>query len=124
MPQIGEISRGLWLASAFGGHGFNTTAMAGELIARGIVEGDETWRLFAPYDLVWAGGTLGRVLVQVGYWAERAADLVKARLASGQTAPSTSSDTLAPALPPEVAVSPAPPAARKRKPTVSKQAAE
>ena len=26
------------------------------LIARAIVEGDETWRLFAPYELVWAGG--------------------------------------------------------------------
>ena len=58
MPQIGEIENGLWVASAFGGHGINTTAMAGELIARGIVENDETWRMFAPYELVWAGGTL------------------------------------------------------------------
>ena len=40
MPQIGEIERGLWVASGFGGHGLNTTAMGGELIARGIVEGD------------------------------------------------------------------------------------
>ena len=60
MPQIGEIERGVWLASGFGGHGLNNTAMAGELIARGIVEGDQTWRLFAPYELVWAGGVLGR----------------------------------------------------------------
>jgi glycine/D-amino acid oxidase-like deaminating enzyme len=56
MPQIGEIERGLWLASGFGGHGLNNTAIAGELVARGIIEGDQTWRLFAPYELVWAGG--------------------------------------------------------------------
>jgi len=68
MPQIGEFERGLWLASGFGGHGLNTTAMAGELIARAIVDGDQTWRLFAPYELVWAGGRLGRTLVQGAYW--------------------------------------------------------
>ena len=34
MPQIGELAPGYWLASAFGGHGLNTTAMAGEMIAR------------------------------------------------------------------------------------------
>jgi glycine/D-amino acid oxidase-like deaminating enzyme len=93
MPQIGEISKGLWLAGGFGGHGFNTTAMAGELIARGIVESDDTWRLFAAYDLVWAGGTLGRAAVQVGYWAERATSLLKAKLVHGQTAKSAASAT-------------------------------
>ena len=41
MPQIGEIERGLWLASGFGGHGLNNTAMAGELVARGIIDGDQ-----------------------------------------------------------------------------------
>ena len=46
--------------------------MAGELIARGIVDNDETWRLFAaPYELVWAGGRLGRVLAQGLYWGSR-----------------------------------------------------
>lgn len=74
MPQVGEISRGVWLASGFGGHGFNTTAVAGELIARGIVEGDQTWRLFSPYDLVWAGGIFGRAAVQVVYWSRRLRD--------------------------------------------------
>ena len=68
MPQIGELERGLWLASGFGGQGLNTTAMAGELVARGIIEGDQTWRLFAPYELVWAGGRLGRFLVQGAAW--------------------------------------------------------
>ena len=62
MPQIGEIERGVWIASGFGGHGLNTSALAGELVARGLVESDQTWRLFAPYELVWAGGMLGRIL--------------------------------------------------------------
>lgn len=69
MPQIGEISPGVWLASGFGGHGLNTTAMGGELVARGIVESDQTWRLFAPYELVWAGGKVARALAQGLYWS-------------------------------------------------------
>ena len=68
MPQIGELSTGLWLASGFGGHGLNTTAMAGNILAQAIVEGDDTWRLFAPFELVWAGGKLGRAAMQVYYW--------------------------------------------------------
>src|SRR6202167_4740808 len=48
MPQIGELGPGVWLASGFGGHGLNTTAMAGNIIARGIVDGDQTWRQFTP----------------------------------------------------------------------------
>jgi glycine/D-amino acid oxidase-like deaminating enzyme len=68
MPQIGELNRGFWVASGFGGHGLNTTAMAGELIANGMVDGDQTWRAFNPYELVWAGGTLGRAAVQGLYW--------------------------------------------------------
>src|SRR5262245_8072719 len=68
MPQIGELSPGLWLASGFGGHSLNTTAMAGNLLAQAIAEGDDSWRLFAPFELVWAGGTLGRAAMQVYYW--------------------------------------------------------
>jgi glycine/D-amino acid oxidase-like deaminating enzyme len=72
MPQIGELGPGVWLASGFGGHGLNTTAMAGNLIARAIIEGDETWRQFTPFELVWAGGVLGRVGAQVRSLAKRA----------------------------------------------------
>ena len=71
MPQIGEIERGVWVASGFGGHGLNSTAMAAELIARGIIDGDQTWRLFAPYELVWAGGVVGRAVAQGLYWGTR-----------------------------------------------------
>ena len=74
MPQIGEIEPGQWVASGFGGHGLNTTAMAGELIARGIVEKDDTWRLFAPYELVWAGGVAGRAVAQGLYWTRSTGD--------------------------------------------------
>ncbi|MGE0564174.1 MAG: NAD(P)/FAD-dependent oxidoreductase [Pseudolabrys sp.] len=67
MPQIGEIQPGLWVASGFSGHGINNTAMAGELVARGIVEKDDTWHLFAPYELVWAGGKAGRYVAKALY---------------------------------------------------------
>ncbi len=81
MPQIGEVAPGVWVASGFGGHGLNTTAMAGELIARGIVERDETWRLFAPYELVWAGGVIGRTAAQGVYWGSRLAGRAMQRIA-------------------------------------------
>jgi gamma-glutamylputrescine oxidase len=55
--------------------------MAGELIARGIVDNDETWRLFAPYELVWAGGRLGRVLAQGLYWGSRPVTRIEEGLA-------------------------------------------
>src|SRR5437660_9830714 len=76
MPQIGEVSRGLWVASAFGGHGINTTAMAGGLIARAIDEGDDRWRLFASYDLVWAAGRFGIAARQATYWFLQARDWI------------------------------------------------
>ena len=58
MPQIGEITPGLWLLSGFGNRGLNTTAIGGEVVARGIVEADRTWQLFSPFALVWSGGSL------------------------------------------------------------------
>jgi gamma-glutamylputrescine oxidase len=80
MPQIGELSPGVWLAGAFGGHGLNTTAMAGELIARAIVERDDRWRLFSAYELVWAGGKIGPAAGQVLYWSMQVRDAVEERL--------------------------------------------
>ena len=69
MPQIGQLRRGLWVASGFGRQGLATTAMAGQLIARSILWGDERWRLFSPFELVWAGGTTGRVAGHlIGMW--------------------------------------------------------
>ena len=93
MPQIGELAPGIWLASGFGGHGCNTTAMAGDLIARAIVDGDDRWRLFLPFELIWAGGMIGRAAAQIGYWWTRRRDAARVqqarnRAASGRPAPS------------------------------------
>ncbi len=84
MPQIGELGSGVWLASGFGGHGLNTTAMAGNLIARAIVEGDQTWREFSPFELVWAGGITARVGVQMRNWIKRYRDRIEQRRAKAR----------------------------------------
>src|SRR5450631_651730 len=69
MPQIGQLRKGLWVASGFGHQGLNTSAMAGQLIARSMLWGDERWRLFSPFELVWAGGPTGRAVgYVVGLW--------------------------------------------------------
>jgi glycine/D-amino acid oxidase-like deaminating enzyme len=82
MPQIGEVSPGLWVATAFGGHGINTSSMAGELIARAVAHGDDRWRLFASYDLVHAGGRIGQAAVKVLSWSMRIRDALDEQLAS------------------------------------------
>lgn len=70
MPQIGQLRRGLWVASGFGRQGLGTSAMAAQLISAGMLAGDDRWRLFSPFELVWAGGPAGRVAGQVVYtWA-------------------------------------------------------
>ena len=74
MPQIGMVQPGVWIASAFGGHGLNTTAMAGELIASAMVEQDDRWRLFIPFGLVWAAGGAGRAATQAAYWSMQFTD--------------------------------------------------
>lgn len=81
MPQIGQVSPGCWLVSGFGGHGLATTAMGGELIARAIVEDDNTWRQFLPFEMVWAGGLLGRAAMQGYYWYYRRNELLRSRRA-------------------------------------------
>jgi gamma-glutamylputrescine oxidase len=95
MPQIGEVSRGLWVATAFGGQGLNTSAMAGELIARAIVEGDDRWRLFSSYDLVYAGGRAGRAGAQLVFWSMRISDRVDEQLAHRRDASRRRSEVLA-----------------------------
>ncbi len=81
MPQIGQLRRGLWVTSGFGRQGLNTSAMAGQLIARSILWGDERWRLFSPFELVWAGGTTGRVAGYfIGMW-NRGSSAAAGRLA-------------------------------------------
>lgn len=74
MPLIGRVEDGLWVATAFGGHGLNTTAMAGCVIAKAIAEHDQTYRLFEPFTPRWAGGVFGRIGVQLTYWYMRYRD--------------------------------------------------
>jgi len=68
MPVIGGDGQGQWWATAFGGHGMNTTAMAGTLLARAIADGDDEYKRFAPFVPQWVGGPLGRAAVQASYW--------------------------------------------------------
>lgn len=68
MPLIGTDGIGQWWATAFGGHGMNTTAMGGLLISRAIAAKDDEYKRFAPFAPVWAGGPFGRAGVQASYW--------------------------------------------------------
>lgn len=76
MPQIGMLRPGAWIASAFGGQGLNTTAMAGEVIAAAIAEKDDRWRLFIPFGLVWAGGWFGKTYAQINWWQRKLRDRI------------------------------------------------
>jgi len=71
LPVIGQTEPSIWYATGFGGLGVTLTAAAGELIARAIVEGDETWRIYEAFGLPYAGGKLGKVPAQLVYWAHQ-----------------------------------------------------
>ena len=74
MPLIAEMEPGLWACTAFGGHGLNTTAMGGVLIAQAISGGDDQYKLFAPFKARWGGGPFGRIATQGAYWHMQAID--------------------------------------------------
>jgi gamma-glutamylputrescine oxidase len=74
MPQVGELKPGLWICSAFGGHGVAQTAAGADAVAAGILGDDDRWRLFQPFGVAWAGGPVGRVATQVAYWSLQARD--------------------------------------------------
>ncbi len=84
MPQIGLLRPGVWICTAFGGHGLNTTAMGAELIASAISEHDDRWRLFIPFGLVWAGGSIGRRTTQIVYWSMQMRDWWEERRATAR----------------------------------------
>jgi glycine/D-amino acid oxidase-like deaminating enzyme len=83
MPIIGKISPDIWAVTAFGGHGLNTTVMAGSLVARAISRGEDEWKLFQPYGIRWGGSLFGRLGVQFEYWRMRIADRLQESAASG-----------------------------------------
>lgn len=74
MPQIGQMQAGVWHATAFGGHGLNTTAIAGKVLAEAILDQSDRIRMFAPFGLDWAGGPMGLAAAQLTYWSLQAQD--------------------------------------------------
>ena len=76
MPQIGMLEPGIWYAQGFGGHGMNTTAMAGDLIASALADGDVRWRHFSDFGLDYAGGILGPPVAQAAYWSYQMRDWI------------------------------------------------
>ncbi|UIJ94666.1 FAD-binding oxidoreductase [Sinorhizobium meliloti] len=81
MPQIGEMQAGVWHCTAFGGHGLNTTAIGGKLVAEGILGQSDRYKLFKPFGLVWAGGYAGLAVAQLTYWKLQAQDWWRERAA-------------------------------------------
>ncbi len=68
MPQVGEMGPGVWHITAFGGHGLNTTAIAGKVLAEAMLGESDRISMFAPFGLDWAGGAAGLVAAQLTYW--------------------------------------------------------
>jgi glycine/D-amino acid oxidase-like deaminating enzyme len=79
MPQIGRTKEGLWHATGFGGHGMNTTAIAGRVVAEAIAGESDRIKLYAPFGLDWNGGPFGRIAVQATYWYLQAMDAWRER---------------------------------------------
>lgn len=82
MPQIGTLGPGIWHCLGFGGHGLNTTAIGGRVVAEGILGSSERYRLFAPFGLSWNGGPFGVAAVQATYWYLQLNDWLKERKAA------------------------------------------
>jgi glycine/D-amino acid oxidase-like deaminating enzyme len=81
MPQIGRLAPGIWYCTAFGGHGMNTTAIGGKLIAEAITGAGDRYRLFAPFSLDWNGGIIGKAAAQLTYWTYQMQDAWRERRA-------------------------------------------
>lgn len=72
MPIIGLLERGLWVVTAFGGHGLAPTAMGGLVIAEAITGQSNDYELFNEYKAMPIGMPgfkfLGRMGTQLEYW--------------------------------------------------------
>ena len=74
MPQIGLLQPDVWHITAFGGHGLNTTAIAGKVLAEAILNQSDRLTHFAPWGLVNAHGAVGLAVAQLTYWSLQAQD--------------------------------------------------
>lgn len=81
MPQIGQMQPDVWHCTAFGGHGLNTTAIGGKVLAEAMLGQSDRIRMFAPFGLVWAGGAFGLAAAQLTYWTLQAQDWWRERSA-------------------------------------------
>jgi gamma-glutamylputrescine oxidase len=74
MPLVRELEPGLWVNSAYGGHGLDGTTMGGELVAAAIAGGGRDHTLLLPFRPGPAFGGLGRLAAQAIYWGHVAGD--------------------------------------------------
>ncbi|MCF4097672.1 NAD(P)/FAD-dependent oxidoreductase [Maritalea mediterranea] len=74
MPLLRELEPGIWTATATGGHGLNTTATIGKLVAEAVAGHSDRYKLFAPFKARWGGGMLGRAATQIAYWGMQLQD--------------------------------------------------
>lgn len=74
MPQIGQLAPQVWHCTAFGGHGLNTTAIGGRVLAEAILGQSDRISMFAPFGLNWAGGPFGLFAAQLTYWGLQVQD--------------------------------------------------
>ncbi|MEO8242119.1 MAG: FAD-binding oxidoreductase [bacterium] len=74
MPQLGLLQPDVWHITAFGGHGLNTTAITGKILAEAMLGQSDRIGMFAPFALNWAGGPIGLAVAQLTYWGLQAQD--------------------------------------------------
>jgi gamma-glutamylputrescine oxidase len=79
MPILGELEPGLWVSTAYAGHGLNGTTMGGELIAGAILEGDRRIDAFKAFPPRPAFGIFGRLAAQGIYWGLAMRDSLRIR---------------------------------------------
>lgn len=74
MPHIAKVEDGVWACSSFGGHGMNTTAIGGRVVAEAVSGESDRIRLFKPYGLTWNGGIFGPLAAESVYYYLRLMD--------------------------------------------------
>lgn len=79
MPLLGQLAPGLWMNTAYGGHGLNGTTMGGELVAAAIAEGDRRIELFQAFPPSPVFGPFGRLAAQGIYWGLAVRDGLRIR---------------------------------------------
>jgi glycine/D-amino acid oxidase-like deaminating enzyme len=77
MPMVGQTRANVWHCYGFGGHGLNTTAIGGRVVAEGILGTSDRYKLYAPFGVKWAGGPFGVATAQMTYWTYQAMDFVR-----------------------------------------------